>query len=149
MSHPDLDQLLNTLLPFAQEALKKRGAFLPFGASMSADGSISLAAGYATDQGKNPAEIVALLVDGLRSHASAGEIKASGICFDVKVVPPGQRDKVDAIETSLEHVSGEAIEVFLPYRKTLFRTLKYGELFASPGIHRVFLGNTLQPQANQ
>jgi hypothetical protein len=38
MAHPDLDQLLNAGLKFAQEMLAKRGAFFPFGCSMNIEG---------------------------------------------------------------------------------------------------------------
>ncbi len=34
MAHPDLDELLNALLPFAQQMLTKRGEFFPFGTGM-------------------------------------------------------------------------------------------------------------------
>jgi len=48
MAHPDLDQLLNAVLPFAQQMLSKHGEFFPFGASMTIDGEI-----IANDLSKN------------------------------------------------------------------------------------------------
>jgi hypothetical protein len=141
MSRPDLDALLNALLPFAQQMLKKHGEFFPFGASMTQDGAITLAGSYDGKEHPSPQEVIAWLVNTLKGQASAGQIKAAGICFDVRVVPPQQHEKVDAIQVSLEHISGEAIDVFLPYRKGFFDKITYGELFASSGTSRIFSGN--------
>jgi hypothetical protein len=40
MAHPELDELLDTLLPFAQQMLQKHGEFFPFGAAMTSSGEI-------------------------------------------------------------------------------------------------------------
>lgn len=58
--------------------------------------------------------------------------------MDVRVIPPGESKKVDAISAQLEHQTGEAVNVFLPYQKKLFGSIKYGEIFASPGERRIF-----------
>jgi len=55
-------------------------------------------------------------------------LRAAAICADVRIVPPGKSDKTDAISVGLEHQSGEAVTVFLPYEKGW---LRYGKLFAS------------------
>jgi len=44
-----------------------------------------------------------------RSQASEGKIRAAGICFDVRIVPPGQIDKTDAIQLALEREGGARI----------------------------------------
>ena len=40
MAHPDLNELLNALLPMAQMLLTNQGEFLPIGAIMLSDGEI-------------------------------------------------------------------------------------------------------------
>lgn len=40
MAHPDLNQLLNSLLPFAKRRLAEHGEFYPFGSTMKPDGEI-------------------------------------------------------------------------------------------------------------
>lgn len=40
MAHPELDALLNTLLPLAQKMLRKYGEFYPFAAVMSSSREI-------------------------------------------------------------------------------------------------------------
>jgi hypothetical protein len=143
MAHPDLDALLNALLPFAKQQLSKRGVFLPFGASMSTDGAISLAMGYSEEQTATAQGLIALLEAGFANSASEGVVRAVGLCMDVRVVPPGETGKTDAICCSLEHASGETRNVFIPYRKGLFGRLTYGALFASPGARRAFKRSSL------
>ncbi len=130
MPNPDLDQLLNALVPFAQEMLSKHGEFYPFGASMNPAGEISAVAVGGEDEHPESEELVASLTEAFRKQAAAGEIRAAGICLDVRVVPPGQTDKTDAVKCCLEHQAGEAIDVYIPYRKGFLGRYKYAELFA-------------------
>ena len=138
MPHPDLEELLNALLPFAQEMLAKHGEFYPFGAAIDISGEI--AAQAAEPGGENPDsnEVIAMLVAGMREEANRGEIRAAGICYDARVVPPGKTEKTDAIACRLEHASGEAIVTFVPYRKGFMGRYKYDELFASAGEQAIF-----------
>jgi hypothetical protein len=138
MAHPDLDELLNSLLPFAQQMLAKRGEFFPFGACMKSDGTIELVAGQ-TDSDQPPSQdLIDLIAEGLRAKASAGEIRAAGICYDVRIRPSGTSNPMDAICASLDHSLTEAVDVFLPYEKRRFRGPKYSELTAAPGSIRLF-----------
>ena len=41
MAHPDLDKLLNVILPLAQQMLGKHGEYYPFGSSMTTEGQIN------------------------------------------------------------------------------------------------------------
>ena len=69
MSRPDLDALLNALLPFAKQMLAKHGEFHPFGASMNNDGEISMTAGYTGDEHPEASEVIELLEQALRDAA--------------------------------------------------------------------------------
>src|ERR1700747_1558182 len=74
MAHPDLDQLLNALLPFARQQLSKRGEFYPFGASLNSNGEI-VAAGV--DDGReypDSQSIIDLLKEGFRQDAVTGSL---------------------------------------------------------------------------
>ncbi|MEZ4388048.1 MAG: hypothetical protein R3D98_10830 [Candidatus Krumholzibacteriia bacterium] len=137
MAHPDLDELLNALLPFAQEMLSKQGEFFPFGATMKSDGSIASAAGDAGGEHPPSQEVIDLLLSGFRDQASKGEIKAAGVCLHVRISPPGS-GTTDAVCARLEHSTGETVEVYLPYKKGMFGRLKFGKIFAGPGENQVF-----------
>ena len=50
MSRADLDNLLNSLLPFAQQMLKRYGEFYPFARVLTAEGEIAAVAAYTGDE---------------------------------------------------------------------------------------------------
>ena len=140
MPHPDLEELLNFLIPFAQEMLAKNGEFYPFGAASDAQGEVAAQAADTGEEQPDSNDVIAMLVAGMREEAKRGEIRAAGICYDARVVPPGKTEKTDAIACRLEHASGEAVVTFVPYRKGFMGRYKYDDLFASEGDQAIFVG---------
>src|SRR5262249_30505047 len=138
MAHPDLENLLNALLPFAQEMLGKYGEFYPFGASVQSDGSVALIGAADGTEHPKSTDLIGLLEAGLRKDAAEKKIRASGICFDVRVRVPDQEHKTDAIQVSLEHLEGKVVNVFLPYEKKFWKRIHYGKMFASKGDMKIF-----------
>ena len=139
MAREDLNNLLSSCIPFAQQMLAKHGTFFPFGATMSPTGEISLAAGYDDKPGVDAQEIISLTLDGFRAGARSGDYKAIALCVDVRVDAPDGSGKTDAIRVTLEENGGEAVNVFMPYRKRMMRGVTYGEIFASATDHNVFV----------
>jgi hypothetical protein len=78
-----------------------------------------------------------LLLAGMRTQAAAGQIRAAGLCYDVRI-----RDRdgnaTDAIAVSLEHMAGDTVRVLMPYSKARFRGFKFGDIAAERGERRVF-----------
>ncbi len=138
MANSDLDELLNALFSLAKHLLKKRHQFSPFGASMNERGEIAIAGSMPANLTPSPDDIIAPILRGFHEDVSNNTLRAVGICMDVRVIPPGESKKVDAICAQLEHQTGEAVNVFLPYRKKLFGSIEYGEVFGSPGERRIF-----------
>jgi hypothetical protein len=138
MARPDLNSVFGTLLPFAQEMLAKHGEFYPFGATMSSAGQISLTAAYTGEGRPASQELLELLVGGFRAQATKHEVRAVGICLDVRTNAPGQTEKTDAICARLRHSDRESIDVFLPYKKDEEGAITYGQLFATQGEQDVF-----------
>ena len=138
MARPDLDALLNAALPFAQEMLAKRGAFYPFGAAMQSDGKIVQTAGYTGEEFPEPQELIQLLLGAFRAQAEKGDVRATALRLDARTIPPGESKKMDAICVRLEHADGEAIDVFLPYRKASSGQITYTQLFAAQAEPNVF-----------
>jgi len=136
----DLDTLLGPLIEFAQLTLRRYGEFFPFGNVMLTDGEVRLIA--ADIGGERPAsqDVIDQLVDGMRLQAKAGEIRATGICYDVRINQPDGRT-TDAIAVELEHRLGDAVTVFVPYSKGRLTGLKFGDLEAGPAAHRVFVAD--------
>lgn len=138
MAHPDLDSLWNSLFPFAQQMLAKRGAFYPFGASIKADGQMVMNAADTGSEHPEPTQMLELLIAGFRREAAAGSVRAAGMCLDVRVTPPNSSEKSDAICAQLEHAEGQCVDVFLPYKKGFLGRYKFGDVFATPRESRIF-----------
>jgi len=137
MAHPDLDALLNAVLPFAQQMLTKHGESYPFGAIVNRGGEIALvAAGGSEHPGSQ--DVIDILVGGFRAQAATSTIRACVVCYDGRVIPHGGTHTVDAICARLEHESGESVAVFLPYHKESFGRVSYQELIASKVGPQVF-----------
>jgi hypothetical protein len=102
MVRPDLDDLLNALLPFAKQMLEKYGEFIPFAAVMSSTGEIASVAGDIGNEHPDSQEVIDFLTGVFQRQALAGEIKACGICIDSRVIPPGQTEKTDAIRMPVD-----------------------------------------------
>lgn len=128
--------LLDALLKFAQEMVRKRGGFLPFGNSMTASREIRAVMGYTGSEHPPAQELIDLMVEGMRADAAGGAIRAAGLCYEVTL-----RDESgsigDAIGVSLEHRAGDSVEVRMPFTKSRLRGLRFGDLIAAPGAKRI------------
>jgi hypothetical protein len=83
------------------------------------------------DERPSSQSLVDLMSQAFRQEASSGAIRAAGICFNVRTIPPGHTEKTDAICISLEHQTGQCVSLFVPYNKNWFGKIKYGTLFAT------------------
>jgi hypothetical protein len=132
MAHPDLNELLNSLLPMAEMLLSKQGEFYPIGAIMTSDGEIRHVGAKIEGEEHPPSQsLIDLLTGTFRKEAAKGKLRAAGICFDVLTTPPGKHQKQDAICCGLEHWLGEAVDVFKPYARAEDGNFKYEEVFAA------------------
>ncbi len=131
----DMDALLDALMRFAQEMLDKHGEFYPFAAVVTNDGDLQMVSAYSETEHPPSQELIDLLHARLRDQARGGEIRAAGVCVDVRVRSPHD---TDAIQASLEHRDADPVNVFLPYRKRRLGDYDYGELFATAADRRVF-----------
>lgn len=136
----ELDLMLEPLIEFAQNMLRKHGEFYPFANSMRNDGQITMVGGYTGDEHPASNEVIEVLVGALRAQAETGEIKASGLCFDARLRGTDGKP-TDAIAISLEHREGDCVMVAMPYSKGRFSGLSFGQLVAGPPPpRRVFVG---------
>jgi hypothetical protein len=141
MLHPDLNQLLNSLLPQAERMLAEHGEFSPFGGTMNQDGEIVAVSGHDGKQHPPSQSVIELMTQSLRQRARSGQLRAVGICYDARTIPPGQTEKCDAVCASVEHQSGEAINLILPYEKTSKGDVQYGQKFSTLRVPQFFASN--------
>ena len=107
-----------------------------FGATMSAEGEVHLAAAATDSDQPASQDVIDLLAAGMRQQAQAGAIRAAGICYDSRFALEGAAPS-DAIAVSLEHRDGDAVLVMQPYSKGRFSGFKFGDLVAVPPERRV------------
>ncbi|MFC4858643.1 hypothetical protein [Actinophytocola glycyrrhizae] len=106
----DLDRLLNTVLRFADEMLRRHGEFHPYGVAMTRDGDEQVfAADTAEVEDPNPSEVLTSLVSGM--SAESNDLRAAALVSDVT------SERTDAVMVHLEHADSMAITVLLPYRQ--------------------------------
>lgn len=136
----EAEELMNSILPLAKEMLARYHEFYPYAGSMSLEGEIIHIGGKieGTDRPKSQ-DLIDLFFKDFRENARKREIKAMAIVYDVRIKPPGQSEKSDAIKVSLEHWNGYSADVFFPYSIKNERLL-LGEIFAQRRDPKVFVG---------
>ncbi len=132
MEQEQLNQLVNSLIQFAQQQLEKVGEFYPFGASIKTDGNLTLEAVHTGSEYPDSNELIQMTESVFKANALAGNIVAAGLCMDVRIQIPGNLEKSDAIQVKLEHKEGDSRNAFLPYSKNSSGGIEYGDFFIEP-----------------
>ena len=91
MAHPDLETLFQTLLPFTQKFLGEYGGFNPWGAVMYSGGDIQWVGADNGEEFPPAEELIQLLAENFQQQSTRGVLRAAGMCYDVRVVAPGNR----------------------------------------------------------
>lgn len=133
----ECETLLNSILPFAENLLKKYTEFYPVGAVMKTNDTISLSSAYEEDEFPDSRDVIDNLTNAHRLLAEKGEIKASAIAWNAAMATPDGKS-TDAIIVSLEHKNSYSIIVAEPYKISFFKKVKFGELHALKGRHEIF-----------
>ena len=129
--------LLDRLLPFAEDQIKKHCEFYPFAAVMLADNSIELTDGYNRNEHPESKDVLEMLKQIHKQLAYEEKIKASGIVWNASVASADGKPS-DAIIVSLEHKANYSVIVGVPYKIGLFKKVTFGNLFAMEGKHDIF-----------
>jgi hypothetical protein len=133
----DCEDLLNAVLPMAENLLAAHGEFYPFGASMKPGHEISLTTPY--DGRERPASqpLIDLLHDGFHQEAMKGTIVASATVYDVRIARPGAASKTDAVAIELDHRDNYSTIVFFPYAVRASK-VEFEKPFANKGGFGIF-----------
>jgi hypothetical protein len=132
----EIEQLLRYLLPVAEEQLNREGEFIPYAATLDADGEVS-AVKAADGEEPDVSELLLTLHTELRQQAAEGAIRASGIAADVTLTDPDSGEVTDAVQLELDHAEADAIDVYVPYTSGA-EGIEFGELVATSGQAPVF-----------
>ena len=129
--------LLDKLLPFAEDQLKKHREFYPFAAVLLMDDSVEITECYDGNEHPESKDVIEALKQIHKKLASEGNIKASGIVWNASVTSADGKPS-DAIIVSLEHKDDYSVIVGEPYKIGLFKKISFSNLFAMEGKHDIF-----------
>jgi hypothetical protein len=133
----EIQEILNFLLPYAEQMLNEHGEFYPYAAALDSDGELNAVATDVEDETPDVGELLLALHQGLRERAAEGAIRASGIAADVTLTDPDSGETTDAVQVELDHADADAVDIFVPY-ETEAEGIKFGELVAAEGREPVF-----------
>lgn len=122
----DFEALRDSALPFALQTIAKRGELLPFGFTVSSEGTLDMIG--ALPEGDSPLsdDVLAMLQDGVRANRDG--LRAAIYVSDVRT------SQGDAVRLQLEHSEGAAVTFAYPYTRSRFRkTLTQGKPFMVEG----------------
>jgi hypothetical protein len=134
----EIQEILNFLLPYAEQMLNEHGEFYPYAAALDSDGALN-AVGADVDDDHSPdvGEVLLALHEGLREQAAEGAIRASGIAADVTLTDPDSGETTDAVQLELDHADADAVDIYVPYTSS-GEGVTFGELVAAAGREPVF-----------
>lgn len=136
-SKQQCEQLMDSLLPFASQMLTAHGEFFPFGGTMDANGKIGMSGGWTGEEHPPSSEVIFLLHSAFVAGAREGKFMATALVYDVRVIPPGEKTKTDAIAVDVNHRDGVSQTIIYPYRLH-DKKLVVGKPYAIPNQHPVF-----------
>jgi len=98
---PDLNRIVEPLFEFGEQQVRKRGAYLPFGATLNAAGEISLDYATGGSEIESPLDVLPLLHEGLRARAKEESLLAVAVCEWVTITTDGTQ--ANAMKVLVEH----------------------------------------------
>jgi len=136
----EIEELLNFLLPVAEEELSRAGEFYPYAAMVAVDGELKSVTARTGDE-PEVGDLLVALHEELRAQAADGSIRASGIAADVTLTDPDSGETTDAVQLELDHADGDPVDIYVPY-ETEGREVKFGELVSAAGREPIFTDAT-------
>ena len=124
------------LLGAARDLLVAQGAFPPFGAVQHRDGHLALSATHLHSTTATPELHFSTLVDGLRAQRS--ELRALGICSDIRATAPCPAEATGAVQINLEASDGVTVEAVVPYSLVQPGNVFFFRAFVRPATPFVF-----------
>lgn len=124
----DITAVANPLFDFSEQCLQKRGNFLPHGAYLDVNGTVSLFAAAPENDITNSTEVLPLLHEGLRARAKEKDLVAIGVAENVTVTPDSQ-PSTEAIKVLFEHKRGLVVALYLPFKKKFLRGYSFDQAF--------------------
>ena len=133
----DIEQLLNSTIPFIEELLKKYGEFFPVASAVKTDGSIVQVGIYDGDE--KPLSDKLITDFKTEFKAKRGDYRSVTIFYDVSVVNPSSEQKGDAIAVFVEtKYDNDAYTFYFSYSLTSDKELEFGNSWKSLKEKEIF-----------
>lgn len=116
---PELNEMLNAVLPFAQDMLVKEGGFYPFAVTMDGEGEMTAKSYEIDDEDTEPERVLFALAEEVRKETAEEALRAVALCWDARIQAGDEEELRDAVAVAVETPAGEAVEVFVPYGPAL------------------------------
>ena len=133
----DFNTLLEKVMPITLGLLEKNKEFFPFGATIAGDGKTAIANGWTGKEQPPSSEVIAVLKAAFKDGARKRELRATALVVDVRVIPPGKKEKQDAIQLDLDK-EGDSKRVFYPYSFSKKGELQLEDPFVVLGNSEIF-----------
>jgi len=127
----DCEKLFIILVPFALQQLQKHGEFYPFAGFISPAGQLNLEGADIGKKKPESSEVIEFLTGALHAQSLKGECRATAICVNVRVIPPGATEKTDAVLLRFECQNGNNVNVVVPYTAIKPGTIRTGNAFTA------------------
>jgi hypothetical protein len=132
------EKLMNAILPFAEQMLRAKGEFFPYGGALRINGEITSVAASDGHESPPSIDVINMLKSSFIIGAKSGEYVATALVYDVRITLPATGQKSDAIAISLNHQSHYSSVVYIPYELKA-GILYYGEIFSQKGEFDIFI----------
>lgn len=124
----DLNLIVGPLFEFGESQIRKRGTFLPFGATLDASGEVSLEAASSGEEYVSAIEILPKLHEGLRARAKAAHLVAVAVCEWVNINRDAKR--TNAMKVLVEHKRSLTVAFYVPCHKKFMKDWQFEPMFA-------------------
>ncbi|HWA21283.1 MAG TPA: hypothetical protein VG735_02685 [Caulobacterales bacterium] len=112
---PEVQATFDYLFGLAAKALHDNRSFAPFGSAVARDGGRTHTTTDLQTLTSQPTDHLAAVLAVLHDHALGGA-RTAGVVFDT-IAPPGAAGGPNAVCVHAETVLGEAVQIFVPYRR--------------------------------
>ena len=133
------EELVNAVLPHAEQMLIAHGEFLPFGSAITLDGDFAQLAVGEEHRDSSMEAVVEELKSKLRSGAGTNTYRATALVFPIHAQLPGAEEDTDAVAIALDHQANFSVVLIIPYLLS-DGAVEFGDAVAQQGEHEIFQG---------
>ena len=135
----EAEELVNAVLPCAEDMLIARGEFSPFGGAVTVDGEITQLAVGDEHRDSSIEDVIEALKGKLRNGADTNTYRATALVFPIQAQLPGSDDETEAVAIALDHQANYSVVLIIPYALS-DGAVEFGEAVAQQGEDDMFQG---------